>query len=61
MDKEDIEKVCNALKISPQTLRLGLKEGKFPFGTCVGEASYTLYPAKVKEFLGVNISVRKKK
>ena len=54
--KEDVEKVCGALKIGADALRVGLKEGRLPFGTVIGESNYVLYPPKVWEFCGVKVS-----
>ena len=54
----DIEKVARALKVNPTTVRLGLRQGKFPFGTavkCDKRYSYILYPLMVKKYLGVDI------
>lgn len=57
-NSKDIEKVARVLGCRSQTVRYGLKQGAFPFGTavkCDKEYSYILYPAKVKEYLGVKI------
>ena len=54
----DIEKVARALKVNPMTVRLGLRQGKFPFGTavkCDKRYSYILYPLMVKKYLGIEI------
>lgn len=54
MSPEVSDMMCKALDISVVTLRQGLKEGKFPFGTCVGR-TYILYPEKVREYVGIDI------
>ena len=54
----DVEIVAQKLGISPQTLRFGLQQGAFPFGTaikCNKEYAYVLYPKMVKEVVGVEI------
>lgn len=58
----DVEKVAKALKVNPQTVRLGLQQGCYPFGTavkCAKGYSYQFFPRKVEEFLGVNLDERK--
>lgn len=55
---EDMEKVSHALGCQPQTVRYGLEQGVFPFGTavkCKKEYSYILYPKLVEEYLGIEI------
>lgn len=52
-----ITDVAKALSVSPETIREGLKQNVFDFGTAFkkpGKRNYTyvLYPAKVKEILG---------
>lgn len=59
--KQDVaEKICKKLDISIITLRQGLKDGKFPFGTVVGR-TFILYPEKVKEYVGIDIENQNRK
>lgn len=54
----DVEQVAHALGISPQTVRFGLQQGAFPFGTavkCEKGWSYILYPQSVKEVIGIEL------
>ena len=49
-----INDVASILGISPQTLRLGLQRGQFPFGTAIKTSSkytYVIYDKKLKEFI----------
>jgi hypothetical protein len=60
--QEDMERVAKALKVNPQTVRRGLEQGCYPFGTavkCERSYSYQFFPQKVKEFLGVDLDERK--
>ena len=53
-----IEKVAKILKVNPETVRRGLEQGRYPFGTavkCEKRYSYQFYPEKVKEYLGVSL------
>lgn len=59
MRTEDAKEICKALHISMDTLRMGLEQGRFPFGTAVKTDkgySYILYPKKVGEYVGDSIS-----
>lgn len=61
---KDVERVAQALGISPQTLRYGLRQGAFPFGTvieCKGEYAYVLYPKLVKDVVGIEIGENEEK
>lgn len=54
----DIERVAKALKVNPATVRKGLEQGQFPFGTvvkCEKRYSYILYPKIVREVVGIEI------
>ena len=48
--------VADALGISVQAVRIGLQQGKFPFGTAIktSEAKYTyaIYPKAFEEYVG---------
>lgn len=58
----DMQKVARALSVNPQTVRKGLEQGCYPFGTavkCERGFSYQFFPQKVKEYLGVNLDERK--
>lgn len=58
----DMERVAKALKVNPQTVRRGLEQGCYPFGTavkCEKSYSYQFFPRKVEEFLGVILDERK--
>lgn len=60
--QEDMERVAKALKVNPQTVRKGLEQGCYPFGTavkCEKSYSYQFFPRKVEEFLGVILDERK--
>lgn len=60
--QEDMERVARALKVNPQTVRKGLEQGCYPFGTavkCEKSYSYQFFPRKVEEFLGVDLDERK--
>lgn len=49
-----IEETARMLGKSPQTIRLGLQRGLFPFGTAVKTSSkytYVIYEKKLKEFI----------
>lgn len=53
-----MERIAKVLGVNPQTVRKGLEQGCFPFGTavkCEKRYSYIFFPEKVKEFLGVEI------
>ena len=56
--QSDMERVAKVLGVNPQTVRKGLEQGCFPFGTavkCDKRYSYIFFPEKVKEFLGVEM------
>ena len=56
--KSNTEIIAEALGVNPQTIRLGLEQGKFPFGTavqCDKRYSYIYYPEKVKEYIGISL------
>lgn len=53
-----IEDVAKALGQSPSTIRAGLQLGVYPFGTAFKQPghktwTYTLYPKKVAEYIGI--------
>lgn len=64
MRKEDAELVAKAMHTTVPTLRAGLEQDKFPFGTAVLTSetanrrnyAYLLFRTKVKEYLGVDLS-----
>lgn len=50
---KDMERVARVLKVNPQTVRRGLEQGCYPFGTavkCDKSYSYQFFPEKVKEY-----------
>lgn len=55
-DKIKPKDVADALWISVQAVRIGLQQGKFPFGTAIktSEAKYTyaIYPKAFEEYVG---------
>ena len=54
----DMELISKVLGVNPQTVRKGLEQGCYPFGTAVkcGKGySYQFFPQKVKEYLGIEI------
>lgn len=57
--KITVQFIAELLNTTPQTVRVGLQQGEFPFGTAlkVGGERYTylFYPEKVKEFFGIKI------
>lgn len=57
MEKIKIDDIAQALGVSPETVRMGLQQNVYPFGTAFkkpGRQNYTyvLYPAKVAEIVG---------
>lgn len=59
---KDMERIAKVLRVNPQTVRKGLEQGCYPFGTavkCDKGYSYQFFPMKVKEFLGVDLNERK--
>lgn len=57
----NVERVAKALGVNPATVRKGLEQNCFPFGTavkCDKRYSYIFFPEKVKEYLGVEINER---
>lgn len=55
---KDMERIAKVLKVNPQTVRKGLEQGCYPFGTavkCEKSYSYQFFPKKVKEYLGVSL------
>lgn len=49
-----VEDVAKALGKSPQTIRICLQRGLFPFGTAVkmsGRWTYIIYPEKFEEYV----------
>ena len=54
MAKITIADVANALGCSPQSVRIGLQRGHFPFGTAIKTSSkytYVIYEKKLKEYI----------
>lgn len=55
--KIGIKEVAAALGQSQETIRMGLQLGVYPFGTAYKKPgnqnwTYTIFPAKVKEYIG---------
>lgn len=48
--------VADALGISVQAVRIGLQQGKFPFGTAIktsdSKYTYAIYPKAFEEYVG---------
>ena len=60
----DMERIAKVLGVNPQTVRKGLEQGCYPFGTavkCDKSYSYQFFPQKVKEYLGVNLDEDERK
>lgn len=63
MKKDDAKRVAAAMNTTVATLRWGLEQGKFPFGTAVLTSetagrknyAYLLFREKVREYLGVDL------
>lgn len=56
MTQFTVNDVAARLGCSPQTVRLGLQRGEFPFGTAIKTSSkytYVIYPAKLKEYIEI--------
>jgi hypothetical protein len=56
MSKYTVNDVAARLGCSPQTVRLGLQRGEFPFGTAIKTSSkytYIIYSEKLKEYINV--------
>ena len=61
---DDMTRVAKALGVNPQTVRMGLEQGVFPFGAavkCEKRFSYVFFKNKVKEFIGVNLDETERK
>ena len=55
MSKLTVNDVAARLGCAPQTVRLGLQRGEFPFGAAIKTSTtytYIIYPEKLKEFIG---------
>lgn len=58
MKKIPLGAVARSLGVSDNTLRAGLRQGKYPFGTAFKSKEdnrtyvYVLYPKKVQEYIG---------
>ena len=60
----DMQAVAKALGVSPETVRRGLEQRAYPFGTAVkcGKGySYQFFPAKVKRYLGIEVGTHETK
>ena len=61
MEKISINQAAEMLGIKPQTLRVGLRLGKFPFGPGYKTSdknnnyTYVIYAKKFKEYVGVKL------
>lgn len=56
---KDMERIARALGVTPQTIRRGLEQGCYPFGTavkCDRRYSYQFFSEKVKEYLGITLN-----
>lgn len=52
-----ISEAAELLRVSPQTLRVGLQQNKFTFGTAIKTSSHYTYhisTAKLYEYLGLD-------
>lgn len=61
--QSDMERVARTLGVNPQTVRKGLEQGCYPFGTavkCEKSYSYQFFPMKVREYLGIEIGGNEK-
>ena len=52
-----INDIAKALGVSPETVRIGLQQNVYPFGTAFKKPgkqnfTYVLFPEKVKEYIG---------
>jgi len=56
MNKIKPKDVAEALGISVQAVRIGLQQGKFPFGTAIktseAKFTYAIYPKAFEEYVG---------
>lgn len=55
----DVERVARVLKVNPQTVRRGLEQGCYPFGTavkCEKSYSYQFFPVMVERYLGITLN-----
>ena len=57
-----IQRAAELMGVSAQFLRVGIQEGKFPFGTAVKVTgrrySYYISPARFTEFTGIPVTER---
>lgn len=57
--KITVQFIADLMNTTPQTVRIGLQQGEFPFGVAlkVGSERYTylFYPEKVKEYFGIKL------
>ena len=56
MTRFTVNDVAERLGCAPQTIRLGLQRGEFPFGTAIKTSSkytYVIYPEKLKEYVEI--------
>ena len=54
MSKITVNEVADALGVSPQSVRIGLQRGVFPFGAAVKTSSkytYIIYEKKLNEYI----------
>ncbi len=54
MSKITVNQVAEALGCSPQSVRLGLQRGEFPFGSAIKTSSrytYVIYEKKLNEYI----------
>ena len=61
---KDMIAVAKVLGVNPQTVRLGLEQGKYPFGTavkCGKRYSYQFFPRMVSEYLGIEVGTHEAK
>lgn len=56
MSKITVNEVAEALGCSPQSVRIGLQRGLFPFGSAIKTSSkytYVIYEKKLKEYIDI--------
>ena len=60
----DMQAVAKALGVTPQTVRLGLEQKAYPFGTavkCGKRYSYQFFPRMVRKYLGIEVGTHETK
>lgn len=58
------EEAGKLIKMRPQSIRLGLQQQRFPFGTAVqkpnGKWTYNIIASKVYEYAGINQRIERR-